>query len=130
MLITNELLEKIFSVTKSAGDAIMGIYCSAKNVLITEKLDSSPVTEADLLSDNILKSGLKKVFDCPYLSEESADYQFDERQKWGIYWLVDPLDGTKEFLNKTNEFTINIALVNQTRLILGIVYAPALGVMY
>ncbi len=123
-----ELAEKISEIAVKAGDAIMVIY--AKDFAIYEKSDESPLTEADLAAHNIIMEGLKAVSDLPVLSEESANIDWQTRQQWDDYWLVDPLDGTKEFIKKNGEFTVNIALISQGKPVLGVVYAPALKTTY
>lgn len=101
------------------------------NFEASRKDDGSPLTEADLASNRIIAKGLGKIApQWRILSEESADVPFDERRHWTRYWLVDPLDGTKEFLRKTGEFTINIALIEECFPVLGVVYAPVIGKFY
>ena len=95
------------------------------------KLDHSPVTQADLVSHRILEAGLARLAPhWPVLSEESVEVPFDERKSWRHFWMIDPLDGTKEFLHRTGEFTVNIALIEDDRPILGVVYAPAIDKLY
>jgi 3'(2'), 5'-bisphosphate nucleotidase len=94
-------------------------------------LDHSPLTQADLVSHRILKSGLSRLApQLPVLSEESAEVPFDERKCWRHFWMIDPLDGTKEFLRRTGEFTVNIALIENDRPVLGVVYAPVIDKLY
>ncbi len=123
----SELIEKVIRIARQAGCEVMAIY--ARNFEVKEKSDSSPLTEADLASHHIISEGLKST-GWPVLSEESADIPFEERRSWGRYWLVDPLDGTKEFVKKTGEFTVNIALIENGFPILGVVYAPAIKRLY
>ena len=106
----------------------MTIY--AKDFGIYEKDDKSPLTEADLAAHKIIVAGLEAISDLPILSEESADIDWSTRQSWSKYWLVDPLDGTKEFIKKNGEFTVNIALIDDGKPVLGVVYAPALNKSY
>jgi len=95
------------------------------------KYDSSPLTEADLVSHHCIVDGLRELTPhIPVLSEESSEEQKPNRMSWETYWLIDPLDGTKEFVKKNGEFTVNIALVSNHQPIFGVVYAPALDVMY
>ncbi|MBT6223382.1 MAG: 3'(2'),5'-bisphosphate nucleotidase CysQ [Rhodobiaceae bacterium] len=93
------------------------------------KNDNSPVTKADLNSERVIVSMLKNHFKYPILTEETP-IAYQETKLWEKYWLVDPLDGTKDFIDKNGEFTINIALIVNSRPILGVVYAPALNLMY
>jgi len=95
---TNTLAQTILRIAKEAGDKIMAIY--DKDFAIYEKQDTSPLTEADLAAHNVIVDALGKESDLPILSEESADISWDERKQWQSYWLVDPLDGTKEFIKK------------------------------
>lgn len=122
------LLEPVIDITRSAGDAIMEIY--QKDFSIYEKSDESPLTEADLAAHKIIVQRLADISDYPILSEESADISWQERQTWQTYWLVDPLDGTKEFIKKNGEFTVNIALIHQGSPVLGVVNAPAINEIY
>ncbi len=124
------LLKHIVSIALDAGSAIKEIYADAANVVMT-KADNSPLTQADLSADHIISAGLTALDSgFPILSEESAQIDFNERKIWQRYWLVDPLDGTKEFINRNGEFTVNIALIENGQPILGVVYAPVLEVCY
>ena len=124
------LVDNVAALARKAGDAIMGIYKS--DFSLYEKADASPLTEADITAHNIIVSGLAEISEYPVLSEESdAEVSaWSERSKWNTYWLVDPLDGTKEFIKKNDEFTVNIALIENGRPVLGVVYCPPLGRMY
>lgn len=120
------LLESIYHIAKEAGGSIMEHYHA--NVEVSEKADSSPVTAADLAANAIIIEQLAELTpEIPVLSEESAHTQWPERQHWQRFWLVDPLDGTKEFLRKNGEFTVNIALIEEGKPVLAVVHAPALG---
>ena len=124
-----DLLEEILQLSVEAGDAIMGIY--AKDFNVEYKEDKSPVTDADLAAHKIIAAGLQQLTpDIPVLSEENAGIDWAIRQTWNQYWLVDPIDGTKEFIKKNGEFTVNIALIKAGKPILGVVHAPALNVSY
>lgn len=126
----NQLLPQVLGIAKDAGDAIMQIYEQFGNE-ITYKSDSSPLTDADLASDRVIADGLSKVTpDWPILSEESVHSSYDSRSSWKRFWLVDPLDGTKEFIKRNGEFTVNIALIENGAPILGVVYGPALDVCF
>jgi len=98
---------------------------------VTSKPDNSPLTEADLVSHQIICAGLAELLPhFPTLSEEAANIPFAKRSHWPRFWLVDPLDGTKEFINRNGEFTVNIALIDNGEPVLGVVYAPVLGICY
>ena len=122
-------ITEIISITQDAGNKIMSVYNQSFEV--HEKLDKTPLTEADLLSHRTIILGLNLVTpNVPVLSEESSKSDFEERFNWKTYWLVDPLDGTKEFIKRNGEFTVNIALVHNHEPIFGVVYAPALKTTY
>jgi 3''(2''),5''-bisphosphate nucleotidase (EC 3.1.3.7) len=92
------------------------------------KSDNSPLTEADIAAHNLIEKQLKLITpEIPVLSEESSSIPWQERKQWNYYWLIDPLDGTKEFIKKNGEFTVNIALIYQHNPIIGVVHAPVLG---
>ncbi len=111
-----------------AGNIIMRHYKNDTKVML--KKDLSPLTNADLESNNIICSGLSKIDPAiPIISEESfIDWQI--RKEWNKYWLIDPLDGTKEFINKNGEFTVNIALIENNKPVLGVIFAPVLSTLY
>jgi 3'(2'),5'-bisphosphate nucleotidase len=120
---------KLVALSHEAGEAVMRIYETDFGVY--SKADQSPLTEADLASHECLVKGLTSLYPAiPVLSEESAGSDYEERMSWKTYWLIDPLDGTKEFLKKNGEFTVNIALIENGRPVVGVVYAPALGITY
>jgi len=121
--IKSELIEQLIDISIEAGDAILGFYNTEIDVRI--KSDSSPLTKADLKSNNIIVKRLKALTpNIPILSEEEAAISFDVRSKWNEYWLIDPLDGTKEFINKNGEFTVNIALIRNHKPIFGLIHLP------
>jgi 3'(2'), 5'-bisphosphate nucleotidase len=123
------LLTDVVALAREAGAAIMDVY--AGDFAVQTKDDQSPLTEADLRSHRLIVAGLQRLTpDVPVVSEESAVPPLSERQRWEWLWLVDPLDGTKEFVNRTGEFTVNVALVHRTRAVLGVVHVPGLGVDY
>jgi len=125
-----DLLAHVTALAREAGAAIMAIY-DGERLPVDYKQDKSPLTQADLASHNIVRAGLARLTpDWPVLSEESAEIPFDLRSAWRYFWMVDPLDGTKEFLSRNGEFTINIALIEANAPILGVVYAPAIDKMY
>ncbi|MGK3127055.1 3'(2'),5'-bisphosphate nucleotidase CysQ [Candidatus Pantoea formicae] len=124
------MLEKICQLAREAGDAIMQVYDGAQPMDVTRKSDDSPVTAADLAAHHVIIKGLTALSPgVPVLSEEDPP-SWEVRQHWTQYWLVDPLDGTKEFIKRNGEFTVNIALIENGKPVLGVVYAPALAVMY
>jgi 3'(2'), 5'-bisphosphate nucleotidase len=117
--------EAVIALACRAGDAIMQVY--AHDFEVERKDDNSPLTQADLAAHRIIVAGLEALTpEIPVLSEESADIAWSVRQTWTRYWLVDPLDGTREFVKKNGEFTVNIALIEHSVPTLGIVFAPAL----
>ncbi len=126
--ITEPLLESVIALCRDAGRAILAVYNGDFDV--DYKSDDSPVTEADRAADSLLRAGLAALLPVPVLSEESAIPPFEERRQWRRYWLVDPLDGTKEFINRNGEFTVNVALVEAGTPVLGVVYAPSLRQLY
>lgn len=126
----SNLLPAVIAISKAAGQAILTVYeDGAFNT--THKADDSPLTEADLASNRVIVSSLRHLTpDIPVLSEESAQVAWAERQQWSQYWLIDPLDGTKEFLKRNGEFTVNIALIENGVPTLGVVYVPVFKCCY
>ncbi|MEE8059562.1 MAG: 3'(2'),5'-bisphosphate nucleotidase CysQ [Pseudomonadales bacterium] len=125
------LADRVAALCQQAGEAITAIYLSSQPLVVEQKADSSPVTVADLESHQIIVKGLSQLApSCPILSEEQSIPSFAERSQWARYWLVDPLDGTKEFIGRTGEFTINIALIEQGLPVLGVVYLPLVKIAY
>ena len=123
------LAESLMPIVTRAGAAIMQIYDGA--FAVQRKDDNSPLTLADLESQRVIIDGLKRITpDIPILSEESAAAPWAERQTWRELWVVDPLDGTREFVKRNGEFTINIALVVEHEPLLGVVSAPAQGATF
>jgi 3'(2'), 5'-bisphosphate nucleotidase len=123
------LLDSVCAIARAASQAILEVY--GRDFTVTRKGDDSPLTEADQVAHEIICAGLTKLTaDIPVLSEESASLDHAQRRGWSRYWLVDPLDGTKEFLKHNGEFTVNIALVEQHRPVLGVVLAPVLARIY
>ncbi len=125
-----KLCLECLSIAREAGDAILTVYNSA-DFNVVEKADKSPLTDADLASHRLIIKRLKALTpDIPVLSEESTRVPFTERGRWQTYWLVDPLDGTREFVKRNGEFTVNIALIHQHQSILGVINVPVLDVDY
>ncbi len=126
---TPALLDAVVALARAAGDAILAIYQDA--FAVTQKTDDSPVTAADLAAHHLILDGLTLLTpDIPVLSEEGVIPPASERATWTRYWLVDPLDGTREFIAKNGEFTVNIALIENGQPVLGVVLAPALDLLY
>ena len=125
-----KLLDDVVVIARRAGDAILEIYGTEFQVEIKE--DKSPLTDADLASHRVIMEGLANLdVALPVLSEESAgEIDFAQRADWNPYWLVDPLDGTKEFIKRNGEFTVNIALIRDHEPVLGVVHVPVSGVTY
>ena len=125
MIDTQDLIE----ICNSAGSKIMDIYNSADSasMQVEYKSDNSPLTLADKESNKIICHSLKSKYpEIPILSEEGAQIDYKERKRWTKFWLIDPIDGTKEFIKKNGEFTVNIALIDSSEPTIGIVYAPCL----
>ena len=122
-------LNDIMGVAQKASNKVMDIYHSSFK--ISFKKDNSPVTKGDLLSHHIILEGLQKLTpSIPILSEESEEVDFSIRRLWTYYWLVDPLDGTRSFIRRKDEFTINIALIHQQRPLVGVIMTPVTGLIY
>lgn len=125
----SQLTDDALEVARQAGVRIVEVYQNGFEV--TEKSDKTPLTTADLEAHRIIKAGLEALeFKAPVLSEESSAIPYSERHEWDTYWLVDPLDGTREFIKRNGEFTVNIALIHNGCPILGVVYAPVLDLSY
>lgn len=123
--------EQLVALARQAGRAILNIYFAGDEAVEVQlKNDESPLTAADLAAHQILVAGLLHILDVPIISEESELPDYAERSRWPRYWLIDPLDGTKEFLERNGEFTVNIALVDQGKPILGVVHVPVEDVTY
>jgi len=123
------LLEAVTRLAHAAGEKILAVYDS--DFAIEQKEDQSPLTEADLASHHAIVAGLNELTPgVPILSEESASLPYAQRSLWQRYWLVDPLDGTREFIKRNGEFTVNIALIEGGVPALGVVYVPVTGVSY
>lgn len=123
------MLESVVTLAKEAGQAILSVYDS--EFTVAHKADKSPLTAADLASHECIVAGLGRVKPrYPVISEESEEVSFDERATWETFWLIDPLDGTKEFVKRNGEFTVNIALIHGHLSVLGVVHAPVTGLTY
>lgn len=123
----NNLLQAAISAAIEAGKKILEVY--QQDFAVYTKEDSSPLTEADRQGHEIIKEMLEPT-NLPLLSEEGKQLPFEERKDWSTFWMIDPLDGTKEFIKKNGEFTVNIALIKDNTPVLGVVYVPVTGVLY
>jgi 3'(2'), 5'-bisphosphate nucleotidase len=122
-------IQDIKDIAFEAGQAILSLYDGASDVKY--KIDGSPITKADKIANEIICSRLKALYPTiPILSEENKEIAYNERKTWEYLWCIDPMDGTKEFLRRNGEFTVNIALIYKETPVLGVVYAPALVAMY
>ena len=116
-------------IAREAGDKILEIYETGFD--IEHKDDKTPLTNADLASHHAIVESLSALTpDIPILSEESASLPYEQRRQWGVYWLVDPLDGTREFIKRNGEFTVNIALIADHRSVIGVIHVPVLSIDY
>ena len=123
------VLDQLVKISRKAGLAILEWYDG--DMGITRKADDSPLTKADLASHKLITAELTRLWpQIPVLSEESADIPWETRQNWQQYWLVDPLDGTKEFINRNGEFTVNIALIRDHQAVMGVVHVPVTDISY
>jgi 3'(2'), 5'-bisphosphate nucleotidase len=124
------VINDIIEIAKKAGEKILTIYNSS-DFEIEIKDDNSPLTKADKASHNIIASELETLYpDIPVLSEEGKEIPFEQRKKWNSFWLIDPLDGTKEFIKRNGEFTVNIALIKNGKPELGVIYVPVTDDLY
>jgi len=129
MKLETDLEKAILQIARDAGAAIMKVY--DQDFAVAFKDDNSPLTAADTAAHHIIEQGLNILTpSMPVLSEESADIDWQTRKIWPRYWLVDPLDGTREFVKKNGEFTVNIALIENGRAIFGVIYAPVLETLW
>lgn len=122
-------IRDIIGIAKEAGERILEVYRTS--FTIKNKIDNSPLTTADYLSHEIISKRLKNIYPAiPVLSEEGKGISYEVRKNWQYFWLIDPLDGTKEFIKRNGEFTVNIALINRHKPVLGVIYAPAKNILY
>jgi len=122
-----DLLNVSINAALEAGRQILEVY--SRDFAIETKNDNSPLTEADKVSHTVIKQALAQT-NIRLLSEEGKQIDFADRKSWDIFWLIDPIDGTKEFIKKTGEFTVNIALIKNGSPVMGVVYAPVTGALY
>jgi len=124
-----DMLAALGAIGRAAGRAVLDVY--ENEFAVSRKADDSPLTQADLASHRLITAALADLAPgTPILSEESAQVSWAERRHWRRYWLVDPLDGTREFVSRNGEFTVNIALIEDNAPVLGMVYVPVRGVTY
>ncbi len=124
-----QLVDDVLEISQQAGKKILEIY--ETNFSVTNKDDNSPLTAADMAAHKTICNGLKALTpDIPVLSEESAEIDFDIRKSWQQYWLVDPLDGTREFIKRNGEFSVNIALIEKHKSIMGVIHIPVKNESY
>ena len=125
----SELTEAAAAIARESAQRIMEVY--ATDFEVRNKTDRSPLTRADMASHEVICSGLAGLTpDIPVLSEEAAHLPYSTRKTWDQYWLVDPLDGTREFIKRNGEFTVNIALIRDNYPVLGVIHIPVNGVCY
>jgi len=123
------VLQQIAAIARDAGDAILVVY--GEDFEVERKQDHSPVTAADLAAQRVITAGLATLDEVfPVISEEARAAPWSQRREWQRYWLVDPLDGTREFIKRNGEFTVNIALIENHEPVLGVVLAPVTGELY
>lgn len=126
MKLESSQLEKLEAIARDAGAGILSVY-ESEDFDVESKGDGSPLTKADRMSHDIIVDGLRELTpEIPIVSEESAKDEMESRLSWDTFWLVDPLDGTKEFIKRNGEFTVNIALIHDGSPVYGVVYAPVL----
>lgn len=129
---TTTLLEQLIDISKAAGEEILRIYADESLFdRVDFKADDSPLTLADKASHITIEKHLKEITpNVPILSEEGRNIPYEERAEWPSFWMVDPLDGTKEFIKRNGEFTVNIALIEDGRAVMGVVHVPVQGTTY
>lgn len=124
-------LKAIEDIAIQAGVEILKVYNASHSIEVELKADDSPITEADRLAHKTIVEALNALTpNIPVLSEESTAIDYEVRRLWSLYWLVDPLDGTREFISRNGEFSVNIALINEGNPILGVIHVPVLGITY
>ena len=122
---------EVTRIAQEAGAAIMKIYGESADVEVITKADDSPLTIADQASNEVINEGLKAIFpNIPIVSEENKAIPYETRKDYDFFWMVDPLDGTKEFIKRNGEFTVNIALIHRNKPVAGVVYVPATETLF
>ena len=128
-ILTTHLLQDVVDIAQQAGEHLRRFY--QDSVAVHLKEDNTPVTEADMFVSQFLTEKLTALTpDIPILSEENCQIPLEERSRWQYYWLIDPLDGTQQFINRTDQFSVLISLVKNGQPVLGVIYAPILGCTY
>lgn len=127
-MINNPLVNIAIDAAVAAGKEILAVY-NSNDYQVESKSDHTPLTKADRISHRIIVQSLRET-EIPILSEEGAAIPYEKRKDWDPYWLIDPLDGTKEFINRNGEFTVNIALVSKGQPVLGVIYVPICKTLY
>ena len=126
-----EYIPALKELMHQAGDAILEIYHASEGIVYTKKDDDSPLTRADQRSNEVLCAGLEKLSPkLPIISEENKAIDYEERSTFEYCWMIDPLDGTKEFIKRNGEFTINLALIHDHKVVLGMMYVPCTRTLY
>jgi 3'(2'), 5'-bisphosphate nucleotidase len=127
----SKLATEVGTIARAAGAAILEVYADESNFGIEHKADNSPLTRADQAANAVIIAGLEQLdFQAPIVSEENKEVPYSVRKDFGYFWLVDPLDGTKEFIKRNGEFTVNIALVKDGGVVFGVVYVPVSGELF
>lgn len=126
-----EMIIDVINIAVDAGDVIMDIYQNEEDFNVEMKSNDSPLTRADKAANDLICKGLEALTpEVPIISEEIKEMEYEVRKNWDVCWMVDPLDGTKEFIKRNGEFTVNIALIKDGKSVAGVVYAPAIKEMY
>lgn len=126
-----QIAKEVTHIAKEAGKVILKIYADAEGIEIDRKADNSPLTKADREANQVICDALVQLTpNIPIISEENKEIPYEERKQYAYAWLVDPLDGTKEFIKRNGEFTVNIALIHNQQIVLGVVYTPVTDEMY
>ena len=126
-----KLATEVGAIARAAGAVILEVYADESNFGIEQKADNSPLTRADQAANAVIMAGLTKLdFQAPIISEENKEVPYSVRKDFDYFWLVDPLDGTKEFIKRNGEFTVNIALVKDGRVVFGVVYVPVTAELF
>ena len=130
MILNDKEIKDLIALSQDAGKAILEVY-NSNSFVVESKEDDSPLTKADKVSHKIIEAGLNKLFpNIPILSEEGKEIPLQERSDWVQFWLVDPLDGTKEFIQRNGDFTVNIALIENGEPTFGVIFVPVTGEVY
>ncbi len=131
-ILSSKYLPDLLEIIRQAGEGVLQVYARLeKDWDVRLKDDRTPITEADRISNRIITAGLKQLFpDIPLISEENKQIPYEIRRQYEYFWLIDPLDGTKEFIKRNGEFTINLAFINRTQPVAGFISVPCKGLIY